>query len=64
MARCIGIPFSFIVLVKVQTVAAETAAIVDLGLIFVKTQIGANAQPARLCATERNSACVYKFWLF
>jgi hypothetical protein len=30
MARCIGIPFSFIVLVKVQTVAAETAAIVDV----------------------------------
>jgi hypothetical protein len=35
-----------------------------LGLIFVKTQIGANAQPAWLCATERHSACVYKFWLF
>jgi hypothetical protein len=33
----------------------------DLGLIFVKTRIGANAQPAWLCATERNSACVYKF---
>jgi len=36
----------------------------NLGLIFVKTQIGANAQPAWLCATERHSACVYKFWLF
>lgn len=36
----------------------------NLGLIFVKTQIGANAQPEWLCATERNSACVYKFWLF
>jgi len=46
------------------TASAFFAAREILGLIFVKTQIGANAQRTWLCVTERHSACVYKFWLF